>query len=59
MIIDFFDDAKPCPPEIKNCEELRKQYKQDLNTLNPRTCKPCQLTSLKNKYLNIIQHRDK
>lgn len=59
MISDFFEDDKPCPPEIKDCQKLREEYKKDLSHINPKSCKPCVLNSLKNKYLNIITSRDR
>ena len=54
MILDFFDDTKPCPPEYPDCEKLRQDYREELSRINPRACKPCVLNSLKNKYINII-----
>lgn len=59
MIMDFFDDAKPCPSDIPNCEQLRAQYKQELSEINPKTCKPCALNSLRAKFINILTHDHK
>lgn len=57
MIEEFFDDSKPCPSEIVDCEKLRQDYKQELSLINPKACQPCVLNSLKNKYINIISSR--
>jgi hypothetical protein len=54
MINDFFDDSKPCPSEIPNCERLREEYKKELSLLNPKACKPCMINGIKSKYINII-----
>lgn len=59
MISDFFYDDKPCPPEIKDCLKLREEFKKELSLINPKSCKPCVLNSLQNKYLNIISSRDR
>jgi hypothetical protein len=59
MISEFFELEKPCPNEIKDCEQWREQYKKDLAELNPRVCKPCALNSLKAKYINIFASQGK
>jgi hypothetical protein len=57
MISDFFEDSKPCPPEIPNCEHLRTEYKKELSQINPRSCSPCAINGIKNKYINIISNQ--
>lgn len=52
---DFFDDSKPCPEEIHNCESLRTQYKEEIQKLEASgACSGCILRSLKQKYLTFI-----
>ncbi len=44
----FFNENTPCPPEIKNCEQLRKIFfleKQKLT--NYKICSDCQINTLK------------
>jgi len=50
----FFDDTKPCPNEIPNCEQLREDYKKDLEKLNQTKCSQCAITNLKSRYINKI-----
>jgi hypothetical protein len=59
MITDLFEDDKPCPSEIEDCDKLREQYKKDISAVNPKTCKPCVINSIKNKYLNIIASKNR
>lgn len=59
MITDFFEEDKPCPMEIPNCAALRAEYKKELSSINPKSCQPCVLNSLKSKYLTIISTANK
>ena len=54
MISDFFEENKPCPNEIPNCESLRAKYLEEIKNLDPRSCKPCVTNSIKNKFINFI-----
>lgn len=54
MITDFFEENKPCPAEIPNCESLRAKYFEEIKKLDPRSCKPCVMNSIKNKFINFI-----
>jgi hypothetical protein len=56
ILFDFFNIEKPCPPVIKNCEELRKNYLLEIDKLkSASSCGKCNLNSLKGKYMSIIQ----
>jgi len=59
MISDFFEDNKPCPPEIPNCEKLRQDYKKEISNINPRACSPCMINGIKSKYINIISNSNR
>lgn len=51
----FFDDAKPCPENIHNCESLRQQYKEELARIEASgACGGCIKRSLKQKYITFI-----
>jgi hypothetical protein len=54
LISDLFDSTKPCPPEIPNCEAMRAKYNEEVARLDPKACKPCVMSSIKNKYINLI-----
>ena len=50
----FFDETKPCPEQIINCDKLREEYKQDLEKINKSNCSACAITKLKSRYINTI-----
>lgn len=53
---NFFDDSKPCPDHIHNCEQLRKQYFSLKNSLSSSNCTTCNITDLNYFfYKNFIQ----
>lgn len=52
----FFDETRPCPPEIKNCVALREAYKNDVKKLESfKLCTSCNISFLKS---NIIASFD-
>jgi len=54
-ILDFFDLNKPCPEDIKDCIDLRKQYEQDVQSVsNGGGCSKCAINRIKSKFINII-----
>lgn len=59
IVMDFFDDSKPCPPEIKDCEKLRQEFKTEISKINPRACSACIINGIKSKYINIIQNSNR
>jgi hypothetical protein len=51
----FFDLDKPCPPDINNCEDLRKQYTAELKKYQEsNACTSCVMRTLRNKYLTFL-----
>jgi len=46
----FFNLTESCPPEIKNCEFLRKQFKIEL--LKNKGCPKCTARALRNYFIN-------
>lgn len=51
----FFDFELPCPEEIPNCNNLRKQYTEELSTLKSSGgCTSCLERNLRNKYIMFI-----
>jgi hypothetical protein len=52
----FFDLTQPCPPDIKNCAELRKYYSDEIEKLQKyNLCAQCNVTFLK---INVIEQFD-
>jgi len=55
LIDVFFNVNAPCPPEIKDCETLRAEYKLKLEQLGGTAgCSSCKLRNLKNFFIQII-----
>jgi hypothetical protein len=54
IILDFFNFEVPCPEHIPSCEELRTQYRAEVNTLAKTGCSGCKQNALKSKYINKI-----
>jgi len=52
-ILDFFDRDKPCPQEIKNCEELREKYFLEIESRGSG-CTSCEQREIRDKFLDII-----
>lgn len=51
----FFNISEPCPAAIPNCENLRKEYLNELNELKTRGgCTACMEDNLKQKYVMFI-----
>lgn len=51
----FFDLSQPCPPEIKDCENLRELYKAELESLKSQgICSSCVERGLRNKYIAAV-----
>ena len=51
----FFDleGCKECPPEIPNCEKLRKSYEDEITKEGPG-CSTCRKNGIKQKYRALI-----
>ena len=51
----FFDleGCKECPPEIPNCEKLRKSYEEEITKEGPG-CSTCRKNGIKQKYRALI-----
>jgi len=53
---DFFNTAVPCPANIENCEELRKQFFDKVESLKQNGgCNACRLRNLKTNYYQVIK----
>jgi hypothetical protein len=51
----FFDFENECPGEIMDCENLRNQYKEELQKLEQSgSCSGCLKRSLQQKYIMFI-----
>jgi hypothetical protein len=49
IIEQFFTLDKPCPDSIKDCEQVRDDYKKRLEILKSQPgCSSCKLRSLRN-----------
>lgn len=53
-ILDFFDTNKPCPSFIKNCEQLRVEYLQELKNNTTGQCSSCIARIVRDKYIDVI-----
>lgn len=54
--LKFFDFNEPCPKEIVNCENLRKEYNDEIEKYKAQgICNGCIERSLRNKYITVIQ----
>lgn len=53
--LDFFNFNKPCPSNIKDCEELRKLYLSTKNKINASNCTYCSINDLNVLFLNHIK----
>lgn len=53
----FFDleGCKECPPEIPNCEKLRKSYEEEITKEGPG-CSTCRKNGIKQKYRALIHN---
>jgi hypothetical protein len=55
LIDTFFNVDAPCPAEIKDCIQLREEYKIKLAQSGGATgCSACKLRSLRNFFTQII-----
>lgn len=54
VINSFFEENQPCPSEINGCDELKKQYFDELNKITSEGCTSCQKNQLKMKYIEIL-----
>jgi len=50
----FFDFNQPCPDKVSNCQQLRKQYSDEIQTARNANCKSCTETKIRVKYMEII-----
>lgn len=56
-IMQFFDFAKPCPPEIPDCQAVRHQYGVDLETVRRQGgCGTCAERNLRQQYIIKLQN---
>lgn len=55
IVLSFFEFSEPCPQDIKNCTELRQEYRRDVeqNSING-VCSGCVLSFIRQKYINKI-----
>ena len=52
---DFFNFEKPCPETVKNCDELRDNYKNRLQQIESDTsCNGCKKLNLKAEFMTHI-----
>jgi hypothetical protein len=52
---NFFNFDLPCPNEVVNCENIRAEYKSELDKYKAQgACNSCIERSLRNKYITII-----
>lgn len=55
LIDTFFNIDAPCPAEIKDCAQLREEYKLKLAQLGGTAgCSTCKLRNLRNFFTQII-----
>lgn len=53
---NFFNTSLPCPNEIPDCQNLRQEYLQTLDSLKRRgVCSSCAERTLKNNFTNRIK----
>jgi hypothetical protein len=53
---EFFNKNKPCPDKIENCEQLRNEFYEKIESLKTAGgCSACRLNKLKNHYIDIIK----
>lgn len=51
----FFDMNQPCPADIPDCEQHRKDYTNKLEEMKKQNgCSPCKMRGIRNHYLQII-----
>lgn len=54
--LDFFNFNLPCPKEIPNCEEYRKEYYSKVKFVESLgVCTPCEVTNIKNYYIILFK----
>lgn len=51
IMFEFFNRYSPCPPEIPNCDELRKDYFKETKNVS---CKKCNISEINSKYMEKI-----
>jgi len=56
IVENFFDNSKPCPPDVKDCDKLRIEYENEVNSAKstPGGCSPCKLRGIRNRYIAKI-----
>jgi hypothetical protein len=50
-VLDFFDKEKFCREDL---QELKKQYFEELEKLDPASCSSCERSRIRNKYLKLL-----
>jgi hypothetical protein len=51
FILDFFDKEKNCRDDLK---ELKLEYFDEINNIDPKDCNSCKKRDIRDKYLNIL-----
>jgi hypothetical protein len=55
-IDDFFDSLKPCPDNINNCEQLRKDFLDKVESLKQNGgCSSCRMRNLRANYYQVVK----
>lgn len=55
-ILQFFDLARPCPGEISDCEQLRREYVREYEEMKKRGgCGQCMERNLRNNWIVKLQ----
>ena len=55
-IMQFLDLVQPCPAEISNCEQLRREYVKDHEEMKKRGgCGQCRERNFKNQWIIKLQ----
>jgi len=53
-VLAFFDEKKPCPPDIENCNKLREEYFVEVANARDAGCAECQIMAVRDKYVKIL-----
>lgn len=53
----FFDEKQPCPQDIDNCKELRKEYFTDIANIKDSSCAECQVVGVRDKFIKKILNK--
>lgn len=53
-VLAFFDEKKPCPQSIENCNQLREEYFLEVANAKTSGCTECQIMAVRDKYVKIL-----